>query len=39
MHAYQTASGWSCEESTEASLCLKAMYTLYICPRKYSATN
>jgi len=33
------ASGWSCGDGTDASLCLKAMYMLYIRPRKYSTTE
>ena len=28
-----------CEDGTEASICLKVMYMLYIRPRKYSATE
>ena len=33
------ASAWSCEDGTEASLCLKAMYMFYIRPRKYSSSE
>lgn len=29
----------SCEDGTEASLCLKAMYMFYIRQRKYSVTE
>lgn len=32
-------SGWSCEVGTDLSLWLKAMYMLYIRPRKYSSTE